>query len=57
MIADLNPTEDQSLIIDSIEGLLTRALPMERLREESAFDCAAERAVWDDLVGLGLFGF
>jgi len=57
MIADLNPTEDQTLIIDSIEGLLARALPMERLREDAAYGCAAERGVWGDLVDLGLFGF
>jgi alkylation response protein AidB-like acyl-CoA dehydrogenase len=57
MIVDLNPSEDQTLIIDSVEGLLGRALPIERLRSDSAFGGAAERAVWSDLVDLGLFGF
>ena len=57
MIVDLNPTEDQRLIVDSVETLLTRALPVERLRRSSEFAGAAERAIWADLVALGLFGF
>jgi alkylation response protein AidB-like acyl-CoA dehydrogenase len=57
MIVDLNPTEDQTLIVDSVEGLLARALPVERLRTDSSFAGAAERGIWGDLVDLGLFGF
>jgi alkylation response protein AidB-like acyl-CoA dehydrogenase len=57
MIADLNPTDDQTMIVDSIEDLLAGALPMERLRAETAHGGAAERAVWGNLTELGLFGF
>jgi alkylation response protein AidB-like acyl-CoA dehydrogenase len=56
MIVDLNPSEDQSQIVDSIESLLSRALPMERLRAPDSFGGAAERAAWNDLSEIGLFG-
>ena len=57
MIVDLNPTEDQRLIVDTVETLLARALPVERLRRPPSFGGGGEREIWGDLVELGLFGF
>jgi alkylation response protein AidB-like acyl-CoA dehydrogenase len=57
VIVDLNPTEDQRLIVDTVETLLSRALPVERLRQPASFGGGSERGVWSDLVELGLFGF
>ncbi len=56
MIVDLEPTEDQVLITESITGLLTDHLPVARFREVHSHGAAAERAIWGDLAGLGLFG-
>ncbi len=56
MIVDLEPTEDQSLIAQSVSGVLADRLPVARLREVRAHGGGAERAAWDDLAGLGLFG-
>jgi alkylation response protein AidB-like acyl-CoA dehydrogenase len=56
MIVDLLPTEDQQLIADSVEGFLRDALPVDRLREVTAFGAGHERKLWLDLAGLGLFG-
>jgi alkylation response protein AidB-like acyl-CoA dehydrogenase len=56
MIVDLEPTEDQTLIVESVAGLLADRLPVSRLREATARGGATERAIWDDLAGLGLFG-
>ena len=57
MIVDLQPTEEQALIIESIDTLFREALPVERLRESSNVAAGAERARWRELVELGLFGF
>ena len=57
MIVDLNPTEDQRLIVDTVETLLSRALPVQRLRHSASFGAGSERGIWSDLVELGLFGF
>jgi alkylation response protein AidB-like acyl-CoA dehydrogenase len=57
MIVDLNPTDEQELIRDSIAQLLARALPIERLREHKAAGAASERAIWTELVDIGLFRF
>ena len=56
MIVDLLPTEDQQMVSDSVESFLRDALPVDRLREDSGFGGAPERAAWADLAGLGLFG-
>ena len=56
MIADFTPTSDQTLIVESIESVLSQELPVERLRSEGSSGGAAERAMWDKLVDLGLFG-
>ena len=55
MIIDLQPTDDQSLIADSIGGFLADRLPVSRLREPEGRAGAAERALWSELAGLGLF--
>ena len=55
MIVDLLPTEDQRMIEESIVGLLSARLPVERLREPQSHGGAAERAIWRDLSELGLF--
>ncbi len=56
MIVDLLPSEEQQLIDDSVRGLLTERLPVERLRETASHHGRAERDAWDDFAGLGLFG-
>jgi alkylation response protein AidB-like acyl-CoA dehydrogenase len=56
MIADLLPTEDQSMIQESVAGFLADRLPPERLRDPSAVGAAAERACWAGLAEIGLFG-
>lgn len=56
MIVDLSPTEEQQLIDDSVRALLARRLPVERLREPGGQRGAGERAAWDELVELGIFG-
>ncbi|WP_164857209.1 acyl-CoA dehydrogenase family protein [Sphingomonas crocodyli] len=56
MIVNLTPTEEQQLVEDSIRGLLADKLPVDRLREAHAHGGAVERAIWGDLVELGLFG-
>lgn len=56
MIVDLEPTDDQRLIAESIGGLLADALPVARLREESGHAARPESAVWSSLAELGLFG-
>jgi len=56
MIVDLLPTEDQQLVSDSVESFLRDALPVDRLREDTGFGAAPERAIWGELAGLGLFG-
>jgi alkylation response protein AidB-like acyl-CoA dehydrogenase len=56
MIVDLEPTDDQRLIAESVGGLLAARLPVSRLREEAAHAGAAESALWSELAELGLFG-
>jgi alkylation response protein AidB-like acyl-CoA dehydrogenase len=56
MIVDLSLSEEQQLIEDSVHALLADRLPVERLRGPENHGGAAERAVWDDLAALGLFG-
>lgn len=56
MLADLLPTEDQSMIRDSVEGLLESALPLARLRDPTNHAGAAERRAWRRLADAGLFG-
>lgn len=56
MIADLLPTEDQTLVQDSIASFLADRLPVERLGAETTAGGAAERACWAELTALGLFG-
>ena len=56
MIVDLLPSEQQQLIEDSIRGVLAARLPVSRLREAASHGAAAERAAWDSLAELGLFG-
>ncbi|MCL4716425.1 MAG: acyl-CoA dehydrogenase family protein [Hyphomonadaceae bacterium] len=54
MIVDLLPTEEQTLIGDSVAGLLQK-LPVERLRDQANFYGAAEAAMWDGFRAIGLF--
>lgn len=56
MIVDLNPTDEQKLIVESIDSVLARALPIERLRKEQNTAGASERRAWPELAELGLFG-
>jgi alkylation response protein AidB-like acyl-CoA dehydrogenase len=56
MIVDLLPNDDQALVLDSVRGFLASELPVERLRDETAFQGQAEGRVWSQLVDLGLFG-
>ena len=56
MITDLLPTDDQAMIADSIDALLRDRLPVERLKDSANWGGAAERQIWDELAGLGLFG-
>jgi alkylation response protein AidB-like acyl-CoA dehydrogenase len=56
MIVDLHPTDDQQMIDDSVRGLLADRLPVDRLRDAEAWTGRAERAIWQDLAELGLFG-
>ena len=56
MFIDLLPTEDQSLIRDSIVALVNDNFPVERMRKDESISGAAERATWNQLVELGLFG-
>lgn len=56
MIVDLMPTDDQTLIADSVGSLFAAALPVARLRDAANRYGGAERASWSDLAGLGLFG-
>lgn len=56
MIIDLHPTEDQQMIADSIGGMLNDLLPVDRLREQSGHGGARERALWNDIAQLGIFG-
>jgi alkylation response protein AidB-like acyl-CoA dehydrogenase len=56
MIVDLEPTDDQRLIEDSINGLLNDRLPISRLRETINHAGRAEVGLWSEFAGLGLFG-
>jgi alkylation response protein AidB-like acyl-CoA dehydrogenase len=56
MIVDLLPTEEQDLIVRSIDELLRRELPIERLRDPAKCAGAVEREIWGKFVSLGLFG-
>jgi alkylation response protein AidB-like acyl-CoA dehydrogenase len=56
MIADLLPTEDQSMIEAAVAGFLADRLPPARLRDAAAGGGAAERAAWPGLAEIGLFG-
>jgi alkylation response protein AidB-like acyl-CoA dehydrogenase len=56
MIADLLPTEEQSMIQESVASFLADRLPVERLRDETAAGAGAERACWSGLAEIGLFG-
>lgn len=55
MIVDLTPSDDQRMIEDGVRGFLQDRLPVERLREAKNHGGAAERALWQELSGLGLF--
>ena len=56
MIVDLNLSEEQQLIDDSVRALLADCLPVDRLREPASYGGAAEHAAWAALAELGLFG-
>lgn len=56
MIVDLNLSEEQQMIEDSVTSFLRDCLPVERLRESRNRGGAAEAGVWSDLAELGLFG-
>ena len=56
MIVDLLPTDDQAMIADSVAALLGDRLPLARFRDAAAWGAGAERALWGELAGLGLFG-
>ena len=56
MIVDLVPTEDQQAIAEGVSQLLQDVLPVSRLREEHAHGARAEKAQWQALSELGLFG-
>jgi alkylation response protein AidB-like acyl-CoA dehydrogenase len=56
MIADLLPTEDQSMIEETVASFLADHLPPTRLRDEAAGGGVAEQAVWLGLAEIGLFG-
>ena len=56
MIVDLLPNEDQAAIRDSVAAFLARELPIARLHDPQAFGAGAERAQWNALAELGVFG-
>jgi alkylation response protein AidB-like acyl-CoA dehydrogenase len=56
MIVDLISTDDQRMIEDAVREFLRDRLPVERLRDAKAAGGAQERALWDELADLGLFG-
>ncbi|MBV2149107.1 acyl-CoA/acyl-ACP dehydrogenase [Sphingobium sp. AS12] len=56
MIVDLEPTDDQRLIAESVGGMLAASLPVARLREASGNGAQPENALWSSLAELGLFG-
>jgi alkylation response protein AidB-like acyl-CoA dehydrogenase len=56
MIIDLTPSDDQRMIEDGVRGFLQDRLPVERLRDVQNHGGAAERSLWGELSGLGLFG-
>jgi alkylation response protein AidB-like acyl-CoA dehydrogenase len=56
MIVDLNLSEEQRMIDESLSSLLQQRLPVSRLRDPGAHGAAAERYAWASFVELGLFG-
>ena len=56
MIIDLVPSDEQRMIEDGLRDFLHGRLPVERLRDPRNHGAAAERALWQELCGLGLFG-
>ena len=56
MIIDLTLSDDQRMIEDGARTFLQDRLPVERLREPQNHGGAAERALWQELSELGLFG-
>jgi len=56
MMIDLALSDDQRMIEDGVRDFLQDRLPVERLREAKNHGGAAERTLWQELSGLGLFG-
>jgi len=56
MIIDLSLSDDQRMIEDGARDFLQGRLPAERLRAPQNHGGGAERAMWEELSGLGLFG-
>lgn len=56
MIVDLTLSEDQRMIEQGVVDFLRDRLPVERLRDPALACGGAERALWGELAGLGLFG-
>jgi len=56
MIIDLTLSDDQRMIEDGVRDFLHGRLPVERLREPQNHGGTAERALWQELTELGLFG-
>lgn len=57
MIFDLFLSDEQRLLVESLQTFLSDALPVERLRHPTGFGAQQERNLWSQLAGLGLFGF
>ena len=56
MIVDLMPTDDQAMIAESVSAFFADRLPVERFGDPTSRGGAAEKAAWNGLAGLGLFG-
>lgn len=54
---NLVPTSEQQQVVDSVTDFLKNKLPVERLRDRTAAPGAAERREWQQMAGLGWFGF
>jgi alkylation response protein AidB-like acyl-CoA dehydrogenase len=54
---NLVPTAEQQQVIDSVTDFLKNKLPVERLRDRKIAPGAAERREWQQMAGLGWFGF
>lgn len=54
---NLVPTAEQQQVVDSVTDFLKNKLPVERLRDRKIAPGAAERREWQQMAGLGWFGF